>query len=91
MRLAGILPNIMMDVILQSKQIPELSVNTDLMLWTNIIEGFIDSHQKPRMTEYKALVMTYEGVKVGVIVKELYLHTCSDDLKYHYYVRKVTY
>lgn len=63
----------------------------DIEIWSNIIEGLTDSHDKPILKEHKALVMTYEGTKVGVIIKELFIHTYSEEHDSDYYVRKVTY
>lgn len=37
------------------------------------------------------MVMTYEGMRVGVIIREKYLHTYNKDTNCHYYVRKITY
>lgn len=55
-------------------------------------EGFLDAHvQQSVINEYKSMVVTYEGIKVGVNIKEIYLHTYCEKLNCHYYVRKITY
>lgn len=37
------------------------------------------------------MIVTYEGMKVGVKVKEVYLHSFVENTGCHYYVRKITY
>lgn len=71
--LAGILPNIFIDVILQSKLIPSIDIFDSLQYWNRMARNFLKAHKKPVMIEYDAMVITYEGIKVGVKVTETYI------------------
>lgn len=68
-----------------------MSTDDDISRWINLNEGFIKSFENSVINEYQSMVVTYEGMRVGVKVKEVYLHSFVEATECHYYVRKITY
>ena len=76
---------------MQSQQLPEIATTDDLQRWSDLTEGFINSNENTVINEYQSMIVTYEGMMVGVKVREVYLHSFVENTRCHYYVRKITY
>lgn len=82
-KMTGVMPNIFIDVMLQSQRLPNLIEEQDINLWNDKVFYFMKCNKQRIEREYTTMIVTYEGIRASVKIKEVYMHTFDPDTKQH--------
>ena len=59
---------------------------SSIFIWTKRVKHLIESYDSPIVSEYETMLTTYEGLRIGVKVRDTFLNTYDPIKKRFIYV-----